>query len=630
MTIKKASIILVILAVAAAAVIYFIVPKKSTETYTTEKAVMGDILQTVSETGTVKAKEDLNLSFPTGGKIQKIDVKVGDAVAPDQILVELDKSNLEIRRLETQASLDVAKNNLQKLQAGATKEDVAVVEAGSNQAQSAYDAAKRSYDETKKSVDEAVAQSEKTYSDLTSNGPTDLTREEQTVISAQDSFDNAKKTYQESIDNSISDGLVAVKNNISVANNALDNINRIITDDDGKDFISKQNPAYLSYTKQYRSEASGAISPLNSALDADTILKDQASTLKLLIDAGNLLGKTQSSLVNCYKALENSVTNSGFTQAKIDTFKSAISAQQTAVSAGISGIESVKQRLNDSISSYNTQVTAAQNALKQAQAAYSDAVDAAKNALSSAQTSRDKQMVAAQSAIDSAYQAWQVAMAQLKKIKAPANSYDVTLAQAQVRQADASLNTILKQIADCDLRSPAAGVVTKSDFVAGEQVMAGTAVVSVLSGGNFGIEVLVSEADIAKVKPDDSVEITLDAYGEDVNFPGKVIFIEPAETNVQDVIYYKVDISFDPDGKEIKSGMTANVTITTAEKKNVLNIPFRAVIDNGTGEKTVKLLVNNLAQEVKVEIGLKSDEGQVEVLSGVKEGDLVITYTTQK
>ncbi len=630
MTIKKASIILAILAIIVIAVIYMIVPKKSTETYTTEKALMGDIIQTVSETGTVKAKDELNLSFPAGGKISKLSVKVGDAVVSNQILVELDKSDLDIKRLQAEASLDVAKSSLQKMRAGATKEEVAVVEAGANQAETAYNAAKNDYAQTKKSADTTVAQAEKTHSDLASGGASDVTREEQAVVSAEDSLHNAKSTYQDAIYNSLSDSLVAMKNNLSVANTALDNVNRTITDADGKDFISKENPTFLALTNQYYGEAMLMVAPLRSSIDAETISKNQDMILKLVSDAGSLMNKTLSSLANCYKSLENSVTNGSFTQTRIDTLKSTISAQQTAVSAGISGIEAVKQRLSDAILTYNTQVTAADNALKSAQAGYADALENAKNALSTAQINREKQLVAAQSAIDGAYQAWQVAVAQLKKVKAPANAYDVSLAEAQVRQAEASLNTILKQIEDCELRSPVAGVVTKSNYEQGEQVAAGSPVISVLSGGMFGIEVLVSEADIAKVKIGDAVMITLDAYGEDVKFPGQTIFIEPAETNVQDVIYYKIDISFDPDGKEIKSGMTANVTITTAEKKNVLNIPFRAVIDNGADGKTVKLLVNNQVQEAKIEIGLKSDEGKVEVLSGVKEGDLIITYTTQK
>ena len=53
-----------------------------------------------------------------------------------------------------------------------------------------------------------------------------------------------------------------------------------------------------------------------------------------------------------------------------------------------------------------------------------------------------------------------------------------------------------------------------------------------LGENNFEIEVLVSEADIAKVEKDDEVIITLDAFGDETEFTGIVYFIEPAETEV--------------------------------------------------------------------------------------------------
>jgi len=72
--------------------------------------------------------------------------------------------------------------------------------------------------------------------------------------------------------------------------------------------------------------------------------------------------------------------------------------------------------------------------------------------------------------------------------------------------------------------------------------------------------------------------------------------------------------------------MTANVTIITAERDNVVKVPARAIIDKDDGTKIVRLLKDNQLQEVPVTVGLRGDEGLVEVTSGVNPGDQVVTF----
>ena len=123
--------------------------------------------------------------------------------------------------------------------------------------------------------------------------------------------------------------------------------------------------------------------------------------------------------------------------------------------------------------------------------------------------------------------------------------------------------------------------------------------------------------------------ITLDAYGDDLKFAGEVAFIEPAETVIQDVIYYKVKVSFLPGDTDIKSGMTANAVITTARLDNVLLIPGRAIIERNGSGKFVRILADNQAFEKAVTVGLRGDEGLVEIKSGLAEGEQVITFTKE-
>jgi HlyD family secretion protein len=139
----------------------------------------------------------------------------------------------------------------------------------------------------------------------------------------------------------------------------------------------------------------------------------------------------------------------------------------------------------------------------------------------------------------------------------------------------------------------------------------------------------VPEADVAKVKVGQSATITLDAYGDDVKFTGTVSAKDPAETKIQDAVYYKIRVQIEPAGKEVKPGMTANVTIKTGESKNTLVIPLRAVRTKAeSGQKTVRTLENNQPVEKNIDLGLRGDEGRVEVIKGLQEKEQVIVGET--
>ena len=82
------------------------------------------------------------------------------------------------------------------------------------------------------------------------------------------------------------------------------------------------------------------------------------------------------------------------------------------------------------------------------------------------------------------------------------------------------------------------------DVEIGENVSANQEVVDIVSP-QLTVEVDISESDIAKVSVDDPVSMTLDAFGEDMVFTGTVASVDPAETEISGVIYYKTKILID-------------------------------------------------------------------------------------
>jgi multidrug efflux pump subunit AcrA (membrane-fusion protein) len=607
--------------------------KGDTAQYTTAKVERGVLIQTISETGTVKAAKEISLNFLAGGRIAEITVKIGDKVEENQILAGLDASSLIIKEKEAQASLDVARANLAKLLSGASREEIAVSQANASQAETAYLSAVVESDKTEKTVAENIRQAEKTLNDLESKAAGDVTPPEKAVDIAQTNLNNVKNTYEQAVANKESIMLNTIESELTDANSALDSIDTLLNDSDAKDVLSVKNVAYLNSAKFAHSEAALLIATAKTNLAFAKISKTEENINTAANDTVSALNKTFEALSYIFSALENSIVSSSFTQTDLDAYKTTISAKQTTISSSISAVETAKQGLDDARLSYKTNVASSEQSLFQAETNLDKAILDAENAYATTKISGDQQISAAQTRVDNAFKAWQTAKSQLNETRAKARSEDITLTQAQVNQAQAALDSVRKQIDDNLIKSPIKGTVTKVNYEVGEEPTAGKPVISLLGENNFEIEVDISESDIAKVKVGDLAAITLDAFGEQINFPAKVYFIEPAETVIQDVIYYKVKIEFDREAEEyktnglnIKSGMTANIIITTAKKENILLMPNRAIIEKSAGGKYARILIKNKITEAPVTIGLRGDGGMVEALSGVKEGDEVVTF----
>ena len=636
MSIKNAIIILIVLGLIGALVVFVVLNNEPRITYTTVSIEKKDIIQTVSETGTIKSSNEIKLSFLNSGKIEKIDFKVGDKVLKNQIIAGLDCSDLYIRNEESKASVDVARANHGKLLAGATKEDINISKAGLQQAKTAYEAAEKELEKNKISVNESIAQTKKTLADLESADSNTVTAVEQAIINAEIALDSAKSTYQSIIDNYIENALIIIEDKLSIANNALDEIDRTINDEDLKNYLSVRDISYLHSTESAYADALDLLTIARGSLATAKSKQDYDNVVKALNDTEKVLDKIFLSLSHCYSALEYTVTSSSLSQANLDIFKINISADQTLTSTAISAAQTAKQNIETALINYETYTASAENTLSQSRASYDDALRLAENNYSSAKINGEQQITVAQSRVDSAFEAWQVAQSRYNQVIAPVNRHDVSVSLARIKQAEASLAAASKSIDNCFIKAPINGIITKINFEIGEQPGMGSPVVFMLGDNNYEIEVLISEADISKISKDDSARITLDAFGEDIIFLGKVDFIEPAETVIQDVIYYSIIVVF-TESKEknvflvnIKSGMTANIDITTDKRENVLAMPVRAIIDkNGQGRFT-RVLIGENVEERQITLGLRGDGGLVEVLSGVKEGEKVVTYVKEE
>ena len=218
--------------------------------------------------------------------------------------------------------------------------------------------------------------------------------------------------------------------------------------------------------------------------------------------------------------------------------------------------------------------------------------------------------------------AYNSAQAELALTKASIRSSDIAVYKAQISQAEASLEKIEAQRSELMIFTPVSGAVIEVNGEIGENIGPDTVVVSVAVGDTLQIKLNIIEDKIVDVSLGQEAEITFDAI-ENQKFYGRIISINPAETEVEGAIYYETTVTFDEVDERIKSGMTANVFVKTAVKENTLYIPISAVqIKDNT--KSVQILENNKIISREVTTGTKDSTGRIEIINGLQEGDQVI------
>lgn len=216
----------------------------------------------------------------------------------------------------------------------------------------------------------------------------------------------------------------------------------------------------------------------------------------------------------------------------------------------------------------------------------------------------------------------------LERQKALAQNWEKSNLLHQVDYDRIALELAQLQVTKNSFVSPIAGIVSKINIEEGEVASAFSPVMTLIARERE-IEAEVPESDINAVKAGQECEITLDA-ASDQTFNGQVASIEPAETIIEGVTYYKIKINFQDLGRLTRSGMSADINIKILEKGDVLSVPLRAVKEKD-GKKYVEIQEgeDKPNKQIFVQTGLKGDGGRVEILEGLKEGDEVITFVKQ-
>ncbi len=229
----------------------------------------------------------------------------------------------------------------------------------------------------------------------------------------------------------------------------------------------------------------------------------------------------------------------------------------------------------------------------------------------------------------------------LEKLKEVPNELAIRTKELAVQQKKDALASAQKDLENSYVYAPFDGAISEVKSKKGDSVSKGTVIANIITKQKIA-EISLNEIDAAKVKVGQKTTLTFDALS-DLSISGKVIEIDAAGTVTQGVVSYGVKIAFDTQDDRIKDGMSLTADIITDSKPDVLVLPNSAIKSQGNSyyvelveapeEMKQQLLANVsgviLPQAPKmqtVETGLSNDL-YTEIISGLKEGDIVVTST---
>jgi HlyD family secretion protein len=231
--------------------------------------------------------------------------------------------------------------------------------------------------------------------------------------------------------------------------------------------------------------------------------------------------------------------------------------------------------------------------------------------------------------LSAALQQVQAAKANLDRLQQPTQSFDLAQAEAQRKQAQLQLEQAQRRLDQARLLAPTDGLISSVGVKVGESV-ATQPVLTLVDLSKLHIDITVDEIDVAKIKPGQDVNITLDAL-PDVELKGTIDRIAPTSTTQSGVVSYAVRVVLNVNAGDasLKAGMTANTAVVLDRRENALLAPNWALRrDKPSGKTYLNTRVDDkTSKEVEVKTGVRN-ETFTEIVSGASEGQVILAPKT--
>lgn len=621
---------------------YFVEKKQKANQTTTQqeevvKVEKWNIVETVDVVGSSELVDEQKLKFTQQGKVVKVNVKEWDTIKKWQIIAELDKTQPNYKIEQAKLSLENSKLKLQDL-------------LGNSVDASQVLSSKKTIEDTKNKmelldleINNFIEERDNTIASLQK----DIEIKEKDILSTQAKLETYKKEYETSLAKQENEeGNTSIQNSdkvISMNQTALQDmlyweesllsIDYILwlsdeneeRNDEYEMYLGKKDQVSLSLAEQYYSKSKTSLNKLKNYNKEDIFV-----TLEYENDFfSNLFSLADYT----YKAVEGSIENVYFSQSKIDSFKTNLSSirqkSQTNLARIISSNNELKTLTNLDLLKSENQNTQNQKLLtiKDTELSLSKAeneITNLKNDLKLKEQTYAYQLLQKQKD-KSAYElTLSINQASYDELIEWVSEYDLKTAQNSVRNAEISLADSLEDLENYELEAPFSWLVRKLDFQVGDNLTSDTEqYVYIENPDLLVVTVSLDQIDIVNVKEWTKAIITFDAFPKK-EFNAVITSIDYTPTENSWVISYEVKLVItDEDYSEkILSWMTADVSIITLEKNDVLLLDSTAIKSEWT-KNYVIVKENGEKKQEEITIWAVSN-GKTEILSWLEEGDEVI------
>lgn len=573
MTRKKRIIVGIGLGVALLAIIAGIAAAKKSgqSVFETTTVMRGAVVKTVDISGNLAKSQDVSLAFATGGVVGGIPVKIGSTVATGDILMFLTANDLAANLAVAYASLTEAEANYAAGTGGGSVEERAQAEAALVNAQTAVL-------QTATVQNAAVATAEAALAQARADAAANRVDAEADIADARDA------------------AVAAVRNAVTAADSVL-GIENTIANDEFDDYLANVNPQAMNDAR--RAFAAAVLSRDAAEVSAMDDMDVTIAVLDTAFDDATAL------LLTVAQVLEGTLMDTReFSADDLEALKASVSASRTTLTSAQTAFSTATQ-------SYATTLRAADAA--ETNAAY---------ALTTAQAARDQANASAVGAVTARE-------ADLAAITTGVTGAKAGALAAAVSRAQAQRDAALAALENAQIVAPIDGVVTDIAADVGEYVTPGAPVMRIVSRSDaFVVTLDVAESDVDEIRGGQTAHVTVDAIG-DVAFSGTVLSVAGAEKGAgEGAVFYEAEVLLLETAEAMRAGMSVDVVVDVDRREDVLYVPQRAVVKRD-GAQFIRVPADNDAgySELSVTVGMRGDDGLVEITDGLVEGQTIIVRT---
>lgn len=364
-----------------------------------------------------------------------------------------------------------------------------------------------------------------------------------------------------------------------------------------------------------KKDTTTTVSVAKTAVEVQTVTsaeKTLGDTYKATLEAyqqGIITSKTSAKVVSV--SVENGqYVNAGDTIATLDDqdIQNNIRSAQSQIQIYEKQVESAQQQLNSSQVAMETlkiNVDDAQRNYDRQKALFDGKVISQTDF-----ESYEKTLNTAKASYNSGQASIETAKASIETAKASLEAQKVTLANYQ----DNLTNTVIK--------APISGVISDKSLDIGQMASQGSTLAKINDISSIYATIQVPQEKINSVKMGQEATVTID--GSETIYNGTVQNIDLSADTTSRVFNVKVKI--DNSDKLLLPGVYAKVELSTSETTEIITVPINTLVGN-EGYYSVFINDNGIAKKQQVTIG-ETDENNVEIVSGLQDGDEVICTNT--